>query len=430
MNGYPILLNAYGSRPFVNINDNETSDISEYTGEDGLTVNVIWKTLNAKLVEVPLASEDKMLGWITDNGTVRGNLVDIVSGKVDMGMNSLTVGRLNWKTTTAYPHTTLNSCFITKDKGTIPWLIGLLYVIDNWSMIAGLTVFTIAVVTFGYIDDRRYGSGFLNALRVFISSSYVLRPSIIQQPKLIICFIFLLPLISYSTIQGKMLSLIRNPSHYGNINTEEELLQSGIKYGGPEYMKNFFISPQLIPNYRSTDTAKTCRLNLEKNEESSGCFFYCFNLFIAVSSDKSLHLASEQSVHYPNRYVARPDFPLIERFGEILRRMDEAGLLKEYRDNGFSEEISGDFFGNNNDPSSTDTAATISLEDFTYVFIGIGIGWLSAFVVFIIELIIGRSKKPNKIIIKNPEGISPGLTAESHQIIRRISRKVKWPNHF
>ncbi|XP_046751383.1 uncharacterized protein LOC124414479 [Diprion similis] len=317
LNGYPILTNALNDPPFLYVKRDD-SGMTKYKGVDGCIMKDLWDFWNATIIDVKMTSDSHFMGWLDEDGEFHGNLIDIAAGKVDISMNSLIVRPLAI-VMQAYPHTMVKLCMVTKDRGLIPWLIGLAYVFDKWTMMCGASIFFICFVVLSYVGKRGYVSGFLNTLRVFLSTSYVGSP--------------------ISADGGKILSLIRNPLHYVNIDEIAELNESGLVIEGPESLNVALAFPDFFSSHVSKGVG-SCIRKLYKNEPVV-CINYCDTLNMKYAHAKDLHVMKDSSPYNQKRFVARPDFPLIDRFNVISQVIVEAGLTKFYETQTLREETIG-----------------------------------------------------------------------------------------
>ncbi|XP_068993722.1 uncharacterized protein [Neodiprion pinetum] len=383
LNGYTILTNALNDPPFLYVKRDDTGT-AKYKGVDGSVMTDLWSFWNASIIDVKMTSDSYFMGWLDEDGDFHGNLIDIAAGKVDISMNSLIVRPLT-NVMEAYPHAMVKLCMVTKDRGSIPWLIGLFYVFDKWTLMCGASIFFIGMFVLSYADRRGYISGFLNMLRVFLGSSYVGPPISADGFRILLFFVFIFPTIFYSTYQGKILSLIRKPLHYVNIDDIAELNESGLVIEGPETLNVALAFPTFFSSHVSKEV-ENCIRKLYRHEPVV-CINYCDTIRMRYAHAKDLHIMKNSSPYNQKRFVARPDFPLIDRFNAITQAIVEAGLTKFYEAKTLYEES---IVKPDENLSSDVIAFVITLRDLRFIFYGLGFGWICTLLIFIAEMVLRR----------------------------------------
>ncbi|XP_048507407.1 uncharacterized protein LOC125500094 [Athalia rosae] len=412
LGGYPIFVSGNEIPPLLSIRTDETNMAARYSGEDGWLMITIWSFLNASMVDVGTGNngDNTIAGWIGQNGTFYGNMIDIASGKLDIALNSMILGPI-WKVTTTYPHTSLNVCFVTKDRGYVPWLIALSMVFDVWTLACGVFVIFMGVIIFGYFDRRRYSLALLNMLRVSYNSAY-LRPPPRIPLRIILFFVLLVPLIFNSTIQGKILSLIKNPLRSQNIEDIRDLPAEYVVQG-PVIFKEYSGTVIGDGDRFVTSTLEECLGDIYRDKHTA-CTHYCQTLVVRALHMKRLHLASVRSPDFISRFVAKPDWSLIERFDTLLLRLVESGCVLFYGEKSLYDNVKSVLPMIRSESNDAFTVTDIDLDDIHYVFWLIGIGWILAILAFVIELLVHRKKV---VRVSNPRIIPAAKNSRTSNLI-------------
>lgn len=187
-----------------------------------------------------------------------------------------------------------------------------------------VAVFTVLVLR--VLAGRGLSSSCLEVTRIMINSSVLLFPRATPLRIYMITVIFLF-LITGTTFQGSLSSLLTSSTSKPNIDDSEALKRTGY----PIYA---------FTNYRNAiqDTVLRSRVRPIDNQDCSGYVIEFPNVVCVADRARLMRIAFENNLHMSRNkitklhmgYVTRPNFPLVKRIGMMLMSMSQGGLIQHW----------------------------------------------------------------------------------------------------
>lgn len=204
-------------------------------------------------------------------------------------------------------------------------------------------------------------------------------------------------LLVYSTYQGSLISFLTTPAYEHQLETVEELVGSGLSYGGTEIINPAFYEPnnpifmKIYNNYVLCPVTEDC-INRTAYKRD----------FAVVRNYRQIVYLTPKYYTLPNgrkmlygfkkiiaRYVLRISFvkgyPLFKGIEMMMLRMRDSGLLYKWDEDQQGARREG--------VVSNDVVVVLTVEHLKVAFVVLVVGNGSAFIIFIAELISTRLDK-------------------------------------
>ncbi|XP_067204618.1 uncharacterized protein, partial [Linepithema humile] len=390
LKGYEIRLNAVEMEPFITLNlSARNADV--FHGDNSEIIKILVGKLRAVLT-VKVYYKHYDLGSIGPNGTLGGLLASVSDGKVDIGMNTRALLVL-WKVKYTYPHTRSGLCVITQPIPEISQFTKLITFMSP-EVIAGMIIICLLIYLI-FAKNEGYIKAGLQVIRLVVCVG-VFRPPKISSTRIFLCMALILFLNVSALFQSHLLSLLTVPVYIRDIDTLEGIKKAGYTLYGSSSLKGFISDPELKSRYVEVPN-DVCKQHVE-NSSTAACLGDCFHLYYTI---KGQDLAkSNMLIEILHSYVTREDWPLYNQVDQLFQHMNEAGLFQKSRADSLLEIIRG----RKTIETMKKGFKVMVLKQLAFSFYILIIGYTCAIIVFILELVVGRStSKPKnwKRIVKS-----------------------------
>lgn len=172
------------------------------------------------------------------------------------------------------------------------------------------------------------------------------------------------------------------------------LQKSGYTIYGPKQLKEWLNDRVLESRYVGV-TYNECKEFVE-NSTTAACLGDCNHLYYRIKGQDLIR--SRPLMDVTQSYATREDWPLYARVDDIIQQMSQAGLIVKSRAD-FLEEIKRERYRKIEKKKGF---KVMVLKQLTFSFYFLIVGYTCATIVFILELVVGRSapKSENQIGIK------------------------------
>ncbi|XP_072939752.1 uncharacterized protein [Epargyreus clarus] len=275
-----------------------------------------------------------------------------------------------------------------------------------YSIAAGFVVCVISWKVLGFMsDDSLYNKSivhcFLNTCIVSLGFCAYIRP-VKQSLRVFFVFLNLYCTILITGYQTKLIQVLQNPARGNQIDTIEELVSSGLKFGGSEELHDLFSNSNdsldkiINDNWIDVDKTSDALIDVAVHRNFS---IICSRLELAYLSATMPELTDHHGIllYYtfdidtftvPIEMLALRGFPFMKKFSRIL---------KYYRQIGMNEVLTR-YYEAFNMRQRTKTLLALNVHTYKFSplmmlhlqggFLVLFLGMVSGFVVFIIEIVI------------------------------------------
>lgn len=337
-------------------------------------MRTVFTFLNASVEDVPYRGKDP-IGYSDANGTYFGMLADVFTGRVDIGLN----GRymvLMWQVAMSQFYSTTEICFLVNSRGNVPQWMNLASAFDLWVNMGLIILISISTAVLIYHGGA--SAGCLDGIRLMISASLVRPPSPVSA-RLFMGSVLLVVLIFNGLFQGRLVSLLTKPRAYRNPETISDLIEGGYKVIGYTPFRAWIDDPVLRSRYQSETSLM--HVTTLFGDEKIAKVIACDSILESTSCTKP-HIVRQRLQTFYLVFISVSDWPLMERFNLIIRRLSEAGFL------GFWE--THNMFSNTS--HTPDDSDGVSLKGLAFMFTWLISGLTLATFVFFFEVIFDRYK--------------------------------------
>ncbi|XP_011345772.1 uncharacterized protein LOC105284159 isoform X2 [Ooceraea biroi] len=352
LNGYEIRLNALQVEPYLNINLN-ASDLEKFSGDNSEIIKILLLRLGASLSIEIYNGTIYDLGTIGPNGTLEDMLGAVSDGRVDMGMNTRSLLVL-WKVRYTYPHMRSGFCVITQSSEEVSEFVKL---VTFMPWLAIVIIFLVCLLTYGILARKEgYGNAWVQIIRLVVCTG-ILHPPKINSTRIFICMTLILLLNVNAMIQSHLSSLLTIPVFYRNIDTMDDLKKSGYTVYGPSSWRQMITEPEVKKRYVSA-SYDACKEHVQ-NSTTAACMENCLHAYYRIK-DVDLHRS---------------------------RMLRSNGLIYRSRSLTFLSVVGAHY----RKEKKKKTFKVMLLKQLAFCFCFLGIGYTCATIVFMVELLIGRS---------------------------------------
>lgn len=170
--------------------------------------------------------------------------------------------------------------------------------------------------------------------------------------------------------------------------------KSGYTIYGPDQLKVLLNDPVLESRYVKV-TYEDCKKFVE-NSTTAACLGDCYHMYYRIKGQDLIK--SKKLIELTQSYVTREDWPLYQRVDDIIQQLTQVGLIIKSRENSLWEIRR---------ERSTKIAKekgfkVMLLKQLAFSFYFLTIGYTCAILIFILELVAGRStpRLENQLRIK------------------------------
>ncbi|XP_046817561.1 uncharacterized protein LOC124423642 [Vespa crabro] len=318
--GYEVRLCATNTPPFLYIQNNITG-LDKFKGYDSLIVQTILKKLNTTM---NITVKNLMLGGIDKYGSMTDLLQEIANGICDVGMNSRSFTMM-WHLSYTYPHDESGLCVMSQASIEVPELRKFMMLLAQPFML-GMMIFCIITLLIMTKSDGFF-EAFLNVERLVVCVA-ILRPPKINSYRIYICMIFILSLTANAVFQSQWYTLLMVPQFYSNIDTYDDLKDSGYDIYGTISFKDL-IGEELESRFHESSYFDC--FEIVKNTSNSVWISECLNIYYRLINETNLYISKSKVREFVASFIARENWPIFKTFNKHLQRLVEAGLVSMWK---------------------------------------------------------------------------------------------------
>ncbi|XP_045780999.1 uncharacterized protein LOC123878021 [Maniola jurtina] len=396
MHGCPFMVSTFLQPPLMYINDGVPS------GADGDLLRIIIDALNATLV-LMLPSRGDGWGNLDDNGTWVGSLSDIYYDLANISMTSASITQSRYSTyelSSFYYTSTL--IWITHPPEPEPpyykllrpfkppaWIaLGFSFLFVVFLAVFLKTQFCLSIwhkINSGHLSDRVIFSAWELCMGQVVTINSM--KTIVLY--LILCWIWYCFLMR-TFYQAYLINSLKTELYSSELSSIEDAIAKGYPFGGGPALKEYYIeTPSIYENWEDKHISELgpTLLNLTHG------MHYALAIKLAIVQEflkqpgRKLQILPQKILSSPTGIFLKRYSPFTIVLNRILKRLCEFGFPQTI----FKNNTVSHFMG-----KSADEKKPIKLIHFTGCYIILLIGWVSSFILFIIEMCI--EKRRNRVI--------------------------------
>ncbi|XP_015174649.1 PREDICTED: uncharacterized protein LOC107065449 isoform X2 [Polistes dominula] len=307
--------------PWLLLKKKYDKGLDRFSGDNSMIIKTILQKLNAT---INITVKQMMLGGINKYGRMTGVLGEVASGNYDMGMNSRSFTMM-WHLSYTYPHDEAGICSMSQSSKEISELRKLMGLLTTPFMIISMILCVITLLIIIKFDG--FFEACLNIERLVVCVAMLRLPNI-NSYRIYICMIFLLSLTANAVFQSHWYTLLTIPQFYANIDTYDDLKDSGNAIYGTISFKDM-VGEELDSRYHET-SYMDCT-NIVKNSSNVVCVSDCLDIFERTLNEKDLHVSRYKIREFVSTFIARENWPIFETFSKNLQKLVESGLVSLWR---------------------------------------------------------------------------------------------------
>lgn len=395
LGGYTLSLFIVHFPPLLIIDRNETG-LRKFKGKDGYIVQIIGQKMNLtfKYNDPKERSSPTFQTWVA-------GLMDLSYRRFDYYANTVYLLPFSFPALdTTYPVEGSGLCFVVHKAGFIPTWVNLVHMFDTGALIMVIVIFNITMLIYFFFlldtNDKKYVDAllrsFLYTLQLFLSAP-VNWTDKKNSLRVFIFIVFWFIFVVNFVFQGTIVSLLTMPRTNPEINTFQELYDTGLKIEG--YPSPDVLLPQTSDLYMginkrfvANEVMFSC-LNKLKHKMFKACWMDCMMIkglertFRDDEGRMFVHIGQDRVHSHYLVYPLSRNCPLKPRFDHYIKKMFESGLLDKWR--GFKTMDASDSMTDNKKLNLDDVQGCFYILFFGYC-ISL-IGFSIEFLVYFIHLL-------------------------------------------
>ncbi|KAJ3652666.1 hypothetical protein Zmor_018611 [Zophobas morio] len=361
----------------------------DFAGVDGFLLSNLIEHLNLKLdIFGETGVENVQFGRVFPNGTATGTLALILNHQVHLSANGRFL--MDYGTTMVeytVPYSSDQICAVVPKAEKVPELLILLksFTLPAWLMI--MFIFVICSVIWYLMGTSRNAwwevYSLLHGIPVKIS------PLTKQIPFLVSCMGF--NIIIIGLVEGTLYRSLTTVSYYNDINTLEELDQSGLPIA-PTFFTFTADTSKVMKNLKQRKVRPTRESILDivaynrsiaKLERKRDIMWVLKTNFVDDEGEPLLHIVDECFTTFYISFIVPKNSIFLPTFNDVIIKLFESGLTnKWYEDVQFSS-----FVAKMDDMKvKTETSESISFDEIKAVFYVLLLGLALSLAVFCLEV--------------------------------------------
>ncbi|RLZ02185.1 Ionotropic receptor 116 [Cephus cinctus] len=382
LQGYPIRVNACPREPTLYIHPSKTG-LEKFSGEDGMMITSIAQVLMATLSDISYFDVKCELEFEDANATYQGMMADLALKKVDIGMNMRYLKSYKGLLST-YPHITSQLCFATKLKESVSSWIIIEALFSNMAQSGIFLIFTISMIVTNYFEGKNISNAFIHSIRLILNTPVKNLPKT-TAGRFVGYAELLVLLVIHTLLTARFVSVLTNSISTDNIDTLEELQSANYPVLASPSFRDTLENSKLIDRLVLLNNSDTCTTKVIYENMERICVDDCLSLE-AIAVQNKLHIGTHKLANNYVNYVARADWPLIDRVNVIIQRTVEAGLTNYWRSSNIPVVSQEHVYLLQNTMNAQSSA--VLFKNFKFTFRLFGMGLCVASFIFIAEIIV------------------------------------------
>ncbi|CAH0564203.1 unnamed protein product [Brassicogethes aeneus] len=366
-------------------------EISGYVGVDAAILTTMAAYLNFTIKNYD-AEIDSDFGYVFKNGTVTGSLGKIVRKEADLSANGRFVADYNTSGIEfTIPYTSEKICIVVPKSPRVPqWMSTFKYFHwISWLFLFWVFLLYILILYFANVKEGIFRAWFV-ITSIFLSMPVRFPRRTHLELLLVSCMI--INVIITGIFQGSLVKSFSKVTYYSDINTLEDLDDSGFPiytsfsiFGTNEsnLVKRLYSRTRM--NYQNVVILDEMfhGKSIAGVERKNDAELFLKTKYIGPDGNPLLHIVKECPKSYFMAYILPVGSPLLPRINWFLRKLTESGLVdKWYQDT--VDSIILDFLVEN--PYRKEIDRPFNLEDLQAAFGLLIFGLFIASIVFCIEI--------------------------------------------
>lgn len=404
-----------------------------FDGIDGKLTELLEEKLNATFIYKEPTNETYISTYLDDiNITLTEGIVDVMFNRVNMSMNSGWIYQQDGiENTNSFEQN--NLCVIVPKATQVPTFYNLFYTMEVETWIVAtlfITIVTTMYIIMQYLNkkvsriDNELEMNWVEThfliLQSFFGDSLTKLPKAVALRLVIISWLFYSLIIS-SAFTGILISKLAIPLYENDLETIDELKESGMEILIPDYMYQMrhvwnpelfeSLKPQLRPMSieKFYEHLKQNKTNVAYAIRSFRAEYEITRMFDKKTGRPLYHKMKQCLVYFPSAYVATKGSPYIGMVNDWLSWFIEAGFMRHWEEMAqFSARIKGliadeEELEEAEEVEDEEVKVVLSIEHLQSAFILLSIGLICSILVFFGELIwhYYEEKRQNKIVYIN-----------------------------
>lgn len=407
LHGYALRVTMFPAYPYAPPLAGGPVDWHAFGGVDGNVLDVMAQHMNFKPA-IRRPKEDIKFGFRTKEGTFVGSIGDIVYGRSDIAFNSHFIKDYDDAPIQfVIPPVVYDGLVILVPKSQlIPgWMD--LFECFSWADLLFLLTFYVTTVAFGTFIKRCLGTEIsiceISRTAVFILKMFLtipiagIRKLTSLSEKIFASSCLLVGVLIVTAIQVTLVTEISSPNYYPDINTLEQLAESGLpiatSYQGLVDTFNGSDSPtmtRLAANVRLVSHGSDIRQRIAYRRDFAAIASlsnvpHFLTQYVGPFDNPLLHVVKEKPRGYLLSYVAPKHSPYVRRMNFIISALIESGLISKWEADEVRENHSPERL--NRTRSERSNLYAYSMNDLQTAFFVLASGLSCGVIVFISEII-------------------------------------------
>ena len=359
--------------------------LSHFGGLDANVFKIIWSRLQAS----PTVTIYDSRGFVDEHNNPHGLIYDLMAHTFDAGANEH-YRRSFWRMET-YPHDITSMCAVTRRR-VQPTSRRIILAILEPSVLAFIALSSCMSMLFlrCLLRVSAFNAAF-EVLRTLLGMSTQREPSMTHGRPLF-TYVILLSFNMNIYFGSKLTSTFASKARDNNVNTVEDLIDSGYRVMGEAAFNEFLNSDILRPRFVEA-TLEECIERLHRGDVA--CLSDCYEADYYAMDKDHVHVSEPLYETYV-AYIVHEDWPLLNRVNNVLQWMKEAGIIT-FEDGRIFHDVNMKYNARKEELRDNEDSAfqgkPFSLERFTYNCYMFGAGTVAAVVVFLGEVFLRRVKR-------------------------------------
>ncbi|KAJ9577807.1 hypothetical protein L9F63_005626 [Diploptera punctata] len=422
-NGYPLRITMFEREPTVMptnecFSKKRNKCIKKYKGVDAFIMYSLIEHLNfTPIFQTPLDGGD--YGFLAEDGFYTGSIADIVYGRSDMTMNGIFV-KTYGTDSIVFTSTVYNDqvCVIVPKGKSIPKWLAMLMAINSDALIFTLIIYFINVIFLFILTkihkiyvsnlmttEARYSVSMLEVVRPLVSTPIPNTPEVTSQ-RVFLGSCLLAGFILTSRMQGLFFTTMANVKYYPDINTLEELDNSGLKvytlspslidtFGDPGnenatslVMENLSKKVKVMPTSNDTWQIIAYERNAATLARKTDFRHSAQNMYRDSDGSPLLHLMENCPRSYLLGYLLPKGSPFANQINQCISSLVESGIVDKWKN--LRVKIQEEKSNRIDRHAIKNELKVLSFVDLQIVFYILLVGWSASSLSFLFELVLGK----------------------------------------
>lgn len=341
------------------------------------------KTMSCALKYINATATVKATSTLKINESqLRGELEDLQSNIVDLGMNPFFLGDY-WRMFLYPLYENSHKIITLKDNVSHGYMV--LFTFSLTFFICFIIFCFISVICLKCILDESLSDAVLEFLRMFLSIATLKTPKgVIGMISFIIIIVIAFAFNSY--IFGEVIAITAKPDYILTIDSAEDVAKLNYTINGLSVFKNTILEEEIVERYHQYGTYHECIHRFLKHNRTVCMMIKSSLLFFNIYESETIHISKDDFSRRPGGFVCATDSPLMHKLNWILMRIKDGGIVTLFNDVERHNEILKHYEVN-------DYEEKFGMKEFILSFYILIAVWVLAFSMLLTEIIFNKMKK-------------------------------------